>query len=166
MAKDNAEEPSTSHAQDDEREDIFDFQILDEPMLSPLSESTISLQSPVPVTERENLSIEIDILISERDNLKLQNMELQMKVNCNSSPFTMDTLARNPNKCKMLTGIEYDILKKLLVYLCEDIIVIGEGRPAKYSNGDQIIITLIKLKQNVTFDFLAHISNISRTTAI
>ena len=62
MAKDNDEELSSSHAQDDEREDIFyDFQTSDEPMLS---------------------------------------------------PHWIHWYARNPNKCKLLTGIEYDILKK------------------------------------------------------
>ena len=51
----------------------------------------------------------------------------------------------------MLVGISFPVLKKLLEYLCSDVKIPGT-RPPRATMEDQSVITLLKLKHNVSFD--------------
>ena len=64
----------------------------------------------------------------------------------------------------MLVGISFPVLEKLFKYLCSDVKVSGT-RPPRATMEDQIIITLLKLKHNVSFDMLGYMNNIGQSTA-
>nr|XP_047137737.1 uncharacterized protein LOC124814270 [Hydra vulgaris] len=76
--------------------------------------------------------------------------------------FTIEMLKKNPEKCVMLTGLKYEIMLLMMDYLCEDLI----NYFSKLALKDQILMTLIKLKHNISFNMLAFISSISKTTMI
>ena len=64
----------------------------------------------------------------------------------------------------MLVGISFPVLEKLFMYLCSDIKVSGT-RPPCATMEDQIIISLLKLKHNVSFGMLGYMNNICQSTA-
>ncbi|XP_047146255.2 uncharacterized protein LOC124819099 [Hydra vulgaris] len=117
-------------------------------------------KSPVTTSEREELYFEINELKNERDWLKIKNIELKLTV----FPFSLEALKQNPSFCMMLTGLNYKVLEKILVYICKN--TFEFGKPTKLSKPDQVIITIIKLKQNLNFDLIAYLSNVSKTTII
>ena len=129
------------------------------PVVSSPSELPFSLQSPIFTSEREGLYNEMDELRNERDWLKIKNIELKLA----ASPSSLEALKQNPSVCMMLTGLDFKVLEKTIIYVCEDLF--DSRRPTKLSSYDQVIITIIKLKQNLNFDLIAYISNISKTTA-
>ncbi|XP_065662460.1 uncharacterized protein LOC136085018 [Hydra vulgaris] len=145
---------------DVEMETFTDDMNLQLPVVSSPSELTFSLQSPIFTSEREGLYNEMDELRNERDWLKIKNIELKLA----ASPFSLEALKQNPSVCMMLTGLDFIVLEKTIIYVCEDLF--DSTRPTKLSSFDQVIITIIKLKQNLNFDLIAYISNISKTTAI
>ena len=65
----------------------------------------------------------------------------------------------------MLVGISFPLLEKLFKYLSSDIKVSGT-RPPRAAVEDQIIVTLLKLKHNVSFDMLRYMNNIGQSTAV
>ncbi|XP_047136828.1 uncharacterized protein LOC124813596 [Hydra vulgaris] len=129
------------------------------PLASPTS-PTITMKSLVSEYERESIYHEMDYLRSERDILR---EKLLLPVHL--SPYSFQVLRENPDTCLMLTGLKFDILTTLIDYL-----FIGEHngdhRPTRYIMEDQIILTIVKLKHNMSFDMLAHLCSISKTTAI
>ena len=78
--------------------------------------------------------------------------------------FNANVIKECPEKCKMLVGISFPVLEKLFKYLCSDVKVSGT-RPPRATMEDQIIITLLKLKHNVSFDMLGYMNNIGQSTA-
>ena len=76
-------------------------------------------------------------------------------------PFNYVGIKADSGKCGLLTVLDSVMLNNLMIYVrdfCEedpDFVVCKE---------DQLIITLLKLRQNLTFELLAHIVNISKST--
>ena len=62
----------------------------------------------------------------------------------------------------MLTGLKYEVLLVMIDYLREN----QKNYCNKLALNDQILLTLIKLKHNITFTMLAHTCDISKITAI
>ncbi|XP_057310040.1 uncharacterized protein LOC130648034 [Hydractinia symbiolongicarpus] len=138
-------------------ENLDDIEDLNSPlelenMQSPESESTISLASPISVSEREEL-------YREMDNLRAENRKLRANLPVDLS---VASIRRNPGKCLMLTRLRFEVFETLLTYLCTE----SERKPTRLKAEDQILLTIIKLKHNMSFDMLCYIVNISHSTAV
>ena len=116
--------------------------------------SEISLQSPVEVSEREKLNEEIDSLRKERGCLKSEVNKLL----CSNAPLKAKFSVGDTEKSAMLTGLSSSILKILLNYLLAGHVAITRNK--NRSMEDQILMTFVKLKHNMTFELLAYITNI------
>ena len=123
--------------------------------------STATLHSPVSVSERESIYEELDALREERDRLLEENRMFSVK---RSGFFSANLIKECPEKCKMLVGTSFSVLEKLFKCLCSDIKVSGT-RPPRATMEDQIIITLLKLKHNISFDMLGYMNNVGQSTA-
>ena len=78
--------------------------------------------------------------------------------------FNANVIKECPEKCKMLVSISFSLLEKLSKNLCSGTKVSGT-RPPRAKMEDQIIITLLKLQHNVSFDKLGYMNNIGQSTA-
>ena len=77
-------------------------------------------------------------------------------------PFNYVGIKGDSGKCRLLTGLDSVMLNILITYVrdfCE------EDPNFVLCREDQLIITLIKLRHNLTFELLAHIANIGKSTA-
>ena len=111
--------------------------------------------------QKESTYEKLDALRKERGRLLEENRMLSVK---SSGFFNANVINEYPEKCKMLVGVSFPVLEKLFKYLCSDIKVAGT-RPACATMEDQIIITLLKLKHNVSFDMLGYMNNINQSAA-
>ena len=128
------------------------------PLLSPFS-STFTLQSPVSESERESLYSEMNSPRSECENLKTERQKFDFL-----SPYSMKVIKANPESCLMLTGLKLRTLVVMIDYLCKG--EKNDGRISREDMENQTILTIVKLKHNPTFEMLAHLCRISKTTAI
>ena len=78
------------------------------------------------------------------------------------SPFNFRYVSENDSKCQLLTGLSSTILKDVVSLLKENTKA-DTGNTALCMD-DQILLTLTKLRQNSTFEFLAHVAGVSKTT--
>ena len=127
-------------------------------LLSPFS-GTFTLQSPVSESERESLYSGMNSQRAECENLKTERQKLDFL-----SPYSMKVIKANPESCLMLTGLKLRTLVVMIDYLSK-----GEKDDGRISREDMeghIILTIVKLKHNQTFEMLAHLFRISKTTAI
>ncbi|XP_057306784.1 uncharacterized protein LOC130644980 [Hydractinia symbiolongicarpus] len=118
--------------------------------------------SPINLTERESIYKEMDNLRMERNSLQIK---LNASLSSNQNPFSMQHLMQHTEKSVMLTGLTYPVLLVLIKYVTR-ICTSDKLKPTKLSLEDQILLTLVKLKHNMSFDLLSHVSGISKTTAI
>lgn len=95
------------------------------------------------------------------------------------SNYTWEYIKNNPKKTKRLLGISYDELEPLIEYILfldqqkqKDkekqkirINKSGGGREVKISKEEQIILTLIYLRHNISFQLLGIFGKISESTA-
>ena len=93
--------------------------------------------------------------------------------------YTCEYLHKNPQECKRLLGLDYQQLQKLIEpgkILHKErqqqqekqkvrIIRAGGGSPAKLTLDEQIILTLIYLRQHLTFQVLGLLFQVSESTA-
>ena len=138
---------------------IDDNSTLKSPTLLSFFSSTFTLQSPVSESERESLYSEMNSLRAECENLKTERQNFDFL-----SPYSMKVIKGNSESYLMLTGLK---LKNLVVMT--DFLRKGEkddGRISREDMEDQIFLTIVKLKHNPTFEMLAHLCRISKTTAI
>ena len=75
--------------------------------------STVTLRSPLSISERESICEESDALRKERDSLLEENTMLSVK---SSGYFSANVIKECPEKCKILVGISFPVLKKLFKY--------------------------------------------------
>ena len=98
-------------------------------------------------------------LRAECENLKTERQKFDFL-----SPYSVKVIKANPESYLILTGLKLRTLVVMIDYLCN-----GEkddGRISREDMEDQIILTIVKLKHNPTFEMLAHLCRISKTTAI
>lgn len=105
-------------------------------------------QTP-PITE-QCLFEEIQSLRQERDAAK------EVK----SCSLTASSVDSDDTKCKMMTGVSWEVFLFLFSFLHTN------TRATKISPKDQLFITLVKLRHNLSFDFIAHITGACKTTVI
>ena len=127
---------------------------------SPSCSTTITLTSPVPETEREMLFNEMDSLRQERESLLLEVKVLK------SYSFPLDALSvkEDSEQYLILVGLSRAVFVCLLGYLGQYQKIDARIRVENMEN--QILLTLVKLKHNLTFDMLPHLKCIGKTTAI
>lgn len=119
--------------------------------------TSLDLSSPVSVSERDSFCFETANLRAERNTLieQIQILKCQMS-------FHYSAIANDAGKCHLLTGLHNDVLKHLITYLKD----FCENNPNfVLCREDQLILTLVKLRHNPTFDFLVHIAGIRKSTA-
>ena len=120
--------------------------------------STLTLQSPVSGSERESFYKEINSLRTERDKALKHEVKFPVK----HSPFSAGRVMSDPHHCFMLTGIDIKTLDDLMNFLIKDQ---PEVRTSK-SMKDQIILTIVRLRHNFSFEVLAYLAGVGKSTAI
>lgn len=95
----------------------------------------------------------------------LNQLRDTLEENC----FTKQTLSSSSveddnQKCKMMTGITWPVFIQLFIFLSA--FVTGDTRQKSLPLREQFFLTLIKLRHNTSFDFLAHLRGIPKTTCI
>ncbi|XP_057290860.1 uncharacterized protein LOC130613548 [Hydractinia symbiolongicarpus] len=97
-------------------------------------------------------------------NLRNERDILRAELNLKTTALSYEGLRNNKDKSIKLTGLEFNILDKIISYLKKFSIEVS--RSPSLNVEDQILLTIIKLKQNPNFEFLAYIKNIATTTCI
>ena len=104
---------------------------------------------------------EMDNLRAERDQLKTENNVLKEALA--AGEIGIHSL-KNPEKCVMVTGLNFPVLEKLLDYLCKGMRT--DLKTTRTATNNQIIITIIRLRHNISFDILSFLCNKTKTTVI
>ena len=92
-------------------------------------------------------------------NLKTERQKFNF-----DSPYSVKVMKANPENCLMLRGLKLTFSVVMIDYLCK-----GEKDDSRISREDiedQIILTIVKLRHNPSFEMLAHLCRISKTTTI
>ena len=139
--------------------------MLNEPYDMPFSpvpscSTTITLTSPVPESEREMLFNEMGSLRKERDSLLLEVKVLKS----HSFPLDAVSVKEDSDKCLIVVGLSSEAFVCLLSYFDQYQKI--DARMTVENMENQILLTLVKLKHNLTFDMLAHLKGIGKTTDI
>ena len=125
------------------------------------SESEIMFSTTVSTSEREQMYTEMDNLRAERDQLKTENNVLKEALA--AGEIGLHSL-KNPEKCVMVTELNFPVLEKLLDYLCKGMRT--DLKTTRTAMNNQIIITIIRLRHNISFDILSFLCNKTKTTVI
>lgn len=107
-------------------------------------------------SENEMLYMEINNLREERDTLKC-------KLENTKSKFDSSLVFENDEKCKFYTGLCWTVFLKVFLFLNEGL---KPARPGNISNENQFFITLVKLRQNIKFEYLADQVQVGKSTII
>ncbi|XP_065660474.1 uncharacterized protein LOC136084396 [Hydra vulgaris] len=103
--------------------------ITDSPKQSAQINSTTTIENP----ERDAIYVEMNNLCEETYYLRLEVSDLKLKTN---SLFSYANINMYKEKCVTLTGLEFDVLEKLLLYL---IAKVSDGRNSKEEIYNQIM---------------------------
>ncbi|XP_049889213.1 THAP domain-containing protein 7-like [Epinephelus moara] len=99
-----------------------------------------------------NLSRERDEARKERDEA-VQQLE---KIN-----FSANSVRENDIKCKLMTGLTWTLFDTLHQYLVQ---FVKPRETSKHSTQDELFITLVKLRQNPSTDFMCGILDLAHST--
>ncbi|XP_013408902.1 uncharacterized protein LOC106172655 [Lingula anatina] len=114
-------------------------------------------------SEREMFLLEISNLREERDNALAKVAVLESMMN-GSSTLSSVSVEGNDEACKMLTGLSWNYFLKLFLFLSH--CFPSEGVKCSIPLREQLFLTLVKLKHNVSFDFLSHLRGLPKSTMI
>ena len=118
------------------------------------------MNRPMEPSEREMLYAEIDNLRHERDEALARVASLEKLVN--RERLSSSSVENDDEACKMMTGISWGTFLHLFTFLS----VFVYAPSAKLPLREQFFLTLVKLRHNLTFDFIAHVKGIPKTTII
>lgn len=122
------------------------------------------LHQPMQPSEREQLYMELDNVRRERDQALAEVSRLSTLIK--DSTLSSSSIEGDNEKCKMMTGISSDVFDKLYMYcnkfLSDNRHVTRQSLPLH----DQLFLTLVKLRHNVSFDLLAKVRGLPKTTCI
>lgn len=124
---------------------------------------TSGLATPLIPGEREMLYREMDSLRRERDEA-IAKAELAEK-KLEGCTLSAAAVEGNKEKCKMMTGISWTVFEKLYQFLSTCLPVKSKNK-SSMPQREQLFLTLIKLRHNLSFDLLASIRGISKSTAV
>ena len=80
-----------------------------------------------------------------------------------TNPLLYSSIKDSDSECFLLTGLKKHVLQSLVIYLKR---YYSETYTTGIQVEDQIILTLIRLRHNITFEMLAYLRGIGKTTAI
>ena len=120
------------------------------------------MQVPMTPSEREMLYTELRNVRRERDEA-LQKIESLQKL-INASSLTSTAVEGNNERCKMLTVCPGMYFLKIFLFLST---FIGKTTTCpSLPLREQLFVTLVKLRHNLSFEFLAQVKGIPKTTMI
>ena len=129
---------------------------------TPLVEAQPSgYQKEMEETEREQFHSEMDSLREERDNLKtnISNMSETM----HASSLNYNFVKNNDERCKFYTGVQWIRFLSIFNVLSMFVKPTPISRN-KFPHEDQLFITLVKLRHDIPFEFLANMKGVSVAT--
>ena len=88
---------------------------------------------------------------------RLSKSEVQL-----GTPLSYETIKDNDEQCFLLTGPKKDVLQCLIIYLKN---YHSETYRTGIPSEDQIILTLVRLRHDMTFEVLAYLRGTGKTTA-
>lgn len=109
------------------------------------------INKPVTPSERQMIFTEMDSLRSERDTLTKKNQELMNKIDIIKLSST--SIESNDNKAKFYTGLKWDIFLSVFTFL--QTFMSRTPLFSRLSLRNQFFVTLVKLRLDIPFDFLA-----------
>ena len=104
---------------------------------------------------------EVAALERERDRLK-QELDLA-KARLNSVRLSCHIIVEKPEKCQFYTGLSWDVFQSTYDVLAAG--TLGKGVPI-ISYMDQFFVTLVKLKHDMKFEYMADHIGISKSAVI
>ena len=125
------------------------------------SSSTVTLNSPITASEREMIYYELDKLREEIKTLKEKNLELQSN---QKGGLSVNSIRANQEKCLLVTGLNIKVFEKLLSYLCKG--TKEDLKTTRVTKENEILLTIVKLKQDISFEMLSFITDTPKTTVI
>ena len=120
------------------------------------NDTTFDLSSPVSVSTRESFYFNTAKQCAERNMLKEEVEMLNMKM-----LFNYPQIKDDSGKCRLLLGLDSVMLNNLITYVRD---FREEDPNFVLCTEDQLIIMVIKLRRNLTFELLAYIGNIGKST--
>ena len=135
----------------------------DQPALHCPPEETPTCGCKQDSNEQEMLYLEITNLRQERDEARARVLELEQILKQRS--LCSEAVTDNDNQTKMLTGIIWARFLQMVTYLSV-FVPCNSNQKDSLSFQEQIFLTLVRLRHNVSFDLLAFIIGIPRTTCI
>ena len=109
------------------------------------------LRKTVSVTERENFFLEIDNLRKEKEYLTKTNNDIFEQLQ--KTRLSATAVDYNKSKCKFYTGVSYDVFMTIFTFLSQ--FMIRNSLSDKFPLRDQLFITLVKLRLDLPFEFIA-----------
>ena len=104
--------------------------------------------------------MEINMLREERDCAREQVFHLTQQVN--QFRLSASSIENNNRRSKFLTGVSYSIFLKTFLFL--NAIIPQRSHKDGLSAIDQFFITLVKLRLDLTFEFLSYQTGFSEST--
>lgn len=125
--------------------------------------SVSGFKKSINVQEREQFCMEINDIRQQRNDAESRVAELQQQLQL--AQLCCTAFDADPSVCFALTGIKHDVFKQvfdfLRNYLPKRVTTKGSLPPA-----DQLLLTLVKLRHNVSFEFLATLKGTPLSTVI
>ena len=119
-------------------------------------------------TEHE---VSTDMLYAEINNLRKERDEAlekceKLTVKLNKSNLSSSCTENDDAKCKMLTGLSWAVFLHVFSFLVPFVAHTRSTRSDSLPFREQFFLTLVKLRQNVPFEFLAEVKAIPKSTAV
>lgn len=127
-------------------------------LLSPCNK--YSMNRPVSKSERQMLYTEMDNLRSERDAVKLRNNELVCIID--QTKLSSNLIENNKEKAKFYTGLKWDTFLSIFTFL--QTFMSRTPLANKIPLRDQFFVTLVKLRLDMPYEYLADHCGIPTST--
>ena len=108
------------------------------------------------------LYCEIESLRRERDDALQRVAELEQLLN--SSGISASSVTDDDKACQVMTGVSWCVFMQLFVFLSSFFRPCGQKKTLPML--EQLFLTVVKLKHNVSFDFLAQAKGVPKSTMI
>lgn len=158
--KDNLSTYLISHTIESEVED--DLEVVPTPTFtSDNNPSAFLFTPPLPHTIRSNTTSATTFTnraIADVNVVNQGNSRAQMLCGLSYSVFK-----DNDKDCFLLTGLKKDVLDSLIIYMKK---YYSETYRSSMAVEEQIVLTLIRLRHNITFDLLAYLRGVAKSTAV
>ncbi|XP_054764741.2 uncharacterized protein LOC129271400 [Lytechinus pictus] len=120
-------------------------------------------QAPLQPTERESSILEMEALRRERDEarIKVQGLEDSLL----ASNLSSKSVENDDKKCKNMTGLSWCVFMQVFLFL-KTFITAHAINKDSLPLQEQFFVVLVQLRQGLTFEFIATVKGMKKTTAI